>query len=620
MPEPEAVEEGEGPTGWNRSRRRGGFARGARLGSTARTAPRLLGGGSLAAQADEPPYPPRMSLVLGINTTHDAAAAIVDRGRTVMAVEEERLSRIKHHFGDPKLAMECCLEAAGIGFAELPHVAFYMNAHLWLRSFGWHFVRNLPASAQYLGRKPALWKSFLGVERKFRRATGFRGKFHLVDHHAAHIDSAFWPSGFDEAAALTVDGAGESATTVLARVDPRGQKRYRTVRYPYSLGKIWEAVTHWLGFRPTQDEGKVMGLAPYGTERFVEAFNEVLRPTADGAFHQDLSYFLYQYGAGRMVSDRFRERFGPPRSPAGDILDHHRDVARALQVQTEAVIVDLARWLRIQSGLPRLVMAGGVALNCLANARILRQQIFDEVFVQPAAGDNGACLGAALFVAHRKLGDPRGPAMVDAYLGPDIQSDAAEAAAQRGLEVVRPPDVVEEAAQRLAAGQILGWMQGRMEYGPRALGNRSILADPTRPEVKDRVNAEVKFREPFRPFAPSVPLEVAGDWFEDARPSPYMLLAFPVKQELRARIPGVTHVDGSARVQTVTATENERFHALLHAFGRRTGVPILLNTSFNVRGEPVVCTAAQALEALLRTGLSAVVIGDLLVVKNHPAT
>jgi carbamoyltransferase len=550
-------------------------------------------------------------LVLGFNSTHDAAAAIVSGGDVVMAVEEERLSRVKHHFGMPRRAMELCLQAAEASWETLEHVAFYMNPTLWLRSSGWHFVRHLPRSASYLGRKPALWESFFGIERRFRRETGFRGRFHVVDHHAAHIDSAFWPSGFEEAAALSIDGAGEAATTVRARVDARGQQRFGVARYPVSVGKVWEAVTDWLGWTATQDEGKTMGLAPYGSDRVVEAFARVLRPDPERGFFQDLAYTDLQYGSRRLVSDRFVAEFGPAREPGGAIEDHHRDVARALQVQTEEVVLAIGRKLHQETGLRRLVMAGGVALNCVANGRLLQEGPFDEVFVQPAAGDNGACLGAALFVAHRKLGAPRGPRQGHAFLGPGFdEAEVARAAAARGLVAEHPEDVVAATADLLAEGAVVGWMQGRMEYGPRALGHRSILADPRRDDMTAEVNRRVKFREPFRPFAPSVTWEAASDWFVGARPSPYMLLAFEVRPERRDRIPAVTHVDGTARVQTVTATEAPRYHALLTAFGERTGVPVLLNTSFNIRGEPIVRTPAEALEALVRTGLNAVVIGD----------
>ena len=554
-----------------------------------------------------------MSLVLGINSTHDAAAALLRDGEIVMAVEEERLSRVKHHFGMPRRAVAACVAAAGATIGDVEHAAFYMNARKWLTVNGIHFLRNFPASRRYLGRKPALWRSFVGVERRVRQETGFRGRLHFVDHHTAHIESAFWPSGFDEAAALTIDGAGEAETTVLARVDERALTRLHTARYPHSVGKAWETVTDWLGWQPTRDEGKLMGLAPYGDDRFVKQFVQVLGPKTDGSFHQDLAYFAFQRGGPRLYSERFVREFGAPRAPDGEILDHHRAVAFALQAQTEQVVLALARRLRAQTNLPRLVMAGGVALNCVANGRLVREGIFDDVFIQPAAGDDGACLGAAFHVSHRRLGVARGGARQHAFHGPGYDAaDTLAAATARGITPERPADIIAHTADLLARGEIVGWMQGRMEYGPRALGHRSILANPCDPAVAEKVNRLVKFREAFRPFAPAVPLEHAADWFEGARASPYMLLSFQVRPEMRARIPGVTHVDGSARVQTVTREQDARFHALLGAFGSATGVPVLLNTSFNVRGEPIVCTPAEALDALARTGLDAVVVGDLL--------
>lgn len=557
-----------------------------------------------------------VSLVLGINSTHDAAAVLLRDGAIVMAVEEERLSRVKHHFGMPLAAVDCCLAAGGVTIADVEHVAFYMNARKWLAYAALHFMKNFPASRRYLARKPALWRSFAGVERSFREATGFRGRFHFVDHHTAHIDSAFWPSGWRDAAALTIDGAGESETTVLARVDETRIERLHSMRYPYSVGKVWETVTDWLGWRPTRDEGKVMGLAPYGSARFVERFASVLAPRNDGTFHQDLGWFAYQTGAPRLFSERFVRAFGAPRAADGAILDHHRDVAFALQRQTEEVVLALARRLRSDTECAQLVMAGGVALNCVANGRLIRERVFEEVFIQPAAGDDGACLGAAFHVAHRRLGERRAPPVRTAFLGPAFsETDAVTAAAERGLTLERPADLVRQVARMLHEGQIVGWMQGRMEFGPRSLGNRSILASPCDPRASDVVNRLVKFRESFRPFAPSVAWEHAAEWFEEVRQSPYMLLSFQVRPDRRARIPAVTHVDGSARLHTVTRTDNARFHELLLAFGELSGAPILLNTSFNVRGEPIVSSPAEALDALVRTGLSAVVLGDVLVCK-----
>jgi carbamoyltransferase len=561
-----------------------------------------------------------VTFVLGLNSTHDAAAALLRDGELVMAVEEERLSRVKHHFGMPRRAIAACAAAAGVSIADVEHAAFYMNPRKWLASNAVHFLRGLPASRRYLARKPALWRSFVGVSGRLRAETGFRGRLHVVDHHTAHIESAFWPSGFEEAAALTIDGAGEAETTVLARVDERDLVRLASARYPVSLGKAWEAVSDWLGWRPTRDEGKVMGLAPYGDDRFAVPMAQVLGPGEGDLFHVDLSYFAWQRGGPRLFSEKFVRVFGPPREPDGAILDHHRALASALQRQTEEIVLALARRLRRETGLARLVMAGGVALNCAANGRLVREGVFDDVFIQPAAGDNGASLGAALHVAHRRLGAPRGDPMRHAFHGPGFdETDVLAAAAARGLEPERPRDVVARTAELLAGGAIVGWMQGRMEYGPRALGGRSILASPCSAEAKDVVNRFVKFREGFRPFAPSVPLESAGEWFEAARPSPYMLLSFAVRPDRRDRIPAVTHVDGSARVQTVAVEENRRFHELLVAFGERTGVPVLLNTSFNVRGEPIVCTPAEGLDALRRTGLTAVVIGDLVFRKTPDA-
>ena len=542
---------------------------------------------------------------------------------------------MKHHFGMPELAVGACLDAAGMRAGPaagdnrpaLRHVAFYMDPGRWLRSAAAYFVRRLPRSAAYLGREPALWRSFHRVERRFREFTGFEGKFHNVDHHTAHIDSAFYPSGFESAAAITIDGAGESTTTTISRVDEQSIRRVAGARYPHSIGKAWEAVTDWLGWTPTQDEGKLMGLAPFGSDRFTDELADAIsvpRDARDKRIVQvDESLFQYQFGAQRLVSPEFERRFGPARRPGEAIEDHHRDVAHALQLATERAVIALATHARRETGESRLVMAGGVALNCVANGALVRSGIFDEVFVQPAAGDSGAGLGAALHVAHRRLGVPRGAPQTHAALGPGTEPRQVTEAVQRcspEVRVERLDDVAGSVAALLAEGQVVGWMQGQMEFGPRALGQRSILADPRDPETARRVNERVKFRETFRPFAPSVPLEHVGDWFVDGGPSPYMLLAFEVRPERRARIPAVTHVDGTARVQTVDRDVQPLYHRLLTEFGRITGVPVLLNTSFNVRGEPIVATPAEALDALLRTGLDAVVIGDVLCRRNVVST
>lgn len=343
--------------------------------------------------------------VLGFNATHDAAAVLLRDGVPVAAIEEERLSRVKHHFGMPELAVAKVLEMGGIGIDAVDHVAFYMDARLWLSFFGSHFLLNLPGSMRFTKRRPALWRSFLGVESRFRRTFGFRGPFHHVEHHAAHAASAFYPSGFEEAAVLTVDGAGERVTTLLGEMRPGRLVRHRQEIYPRSIGKCWEAVTDWLGFRPQGGEGKVMGLAAWGRPALRDRFRSVLRPEGSDSYHLELSYFDFPGGGNPLYGERFLREFGPPRAPDGPIEPRHEDVAAALQAATEEVILHLARHLRERTGLRRIVMAGGCALNAPANLLVATRAGFDEIFVQPAAGDNGACLGAALVVHHRIAGD-----------------------------------------------------------------------------------------------------------------------------------------------------------------------------------------------------------------------
>jgi len=555
--------------------------------------------------------------VLGFNCTHDAAAVLLRDGVPVAAIEEERLSRVKHHFGMPERAVAACLEAGGIRMADVDHVAFYMDAGLWLRSYGTWFLRKLPASLRFTKRKPALWKAFLGVERRFRRTFGYEGPFHHVEHHEAHAASAFFPSGFEEAAVLTVDGAGERVTTLLGEMRGGRLVRHRQEVYPKSVGKCWEAVTDWLGFRPQSGEGKTMGLAAWGRPALREKFRAVLRPEGEDSFHLDLSWFDYPVGGNPLYGERFVREFGPPRAEGAPVQPHHEDVAFALQAATEEVMLHLAKHLRRRTGLPRLVMAGGCALNAPSNRRIAAEAGFDEVFVQPAAGDDGACLGAALTVYHRTILNAPRWTMTDAFLGPGIPDGEAEAAVRAaGLAAERPADLEAAAAELLAAGKVLGWARGRMEYGPRALGHRSILADPRSRETFERVNLRVKRREPFRPLAPVARLEDLGRFVEGPRPSPFMLLAFPVRADARALVPAVVHADGSARFQTVTAAQEPSLHRLLGLFGERTGVPCLLNTSFNRRGEPVVASAKDAVEAFLGMDLDALVLGPLLVTRG----
>jgi carbamoyltransferase len=560
--------------------------------------------------------------VLGFNSTHDASVALLRDGRILWALEEERLSRRKHHHGFPELALRFVLRAEGIRFSDVEHVAFYWNPWKGLFRFGGHFLAHLPRSLAYARVQPAIWREFATLPRRLRRDLGFQGRFHFVDHHLAHAYSAFAPSPFEEASILSVDGTGEWTTTLLARGDARGVRSVRRIGYPHSIGKVYEAVTQYLGFRPLCDEGKVMGLAAYGGDRFVEDFREILAVNGSGSLRVDRSFFRYHLGAPEKFSPRLEERFGARRAMDADapIEAHHRDVAFALQARTEEALLALAEHLHRTEGGDALCLAGGVALNCVANGRLLRESPFREIFIQPAAGDSGAALGAAMRTHHRVTGEmPRTP-LRHVYLGPEYdESDFRHALREAGLSWERPPDIAAACAAELDEGRIVGWFQGRMEYGPRALGNRSILADPRPSGMRDRLNARVKQREAFRPFAPAVLAERASEYFEDARSSPFMLLSFRARPDRREQIPAVVHVDGTARVQTVAPETNPLLHRLIGEFAARTGVPMILNTSFNLRGEPIVCTPADAVRSFVASEMDRLVLGPYLARKGGGA-
>jgi len=557
---------------------------------------------------------------LGFNSTHDAAAALVRDGRIVCAVEEERLSRQKHHYGFPELAIRECLRVGGIEAKDIDGAAYAWDPAKRILPLAWHVARHFPLSLKHLHRQERLWGPLRPLRRQLEERIGYDGPFRFLDHHENHLASAYWPSGFREAAALSVDGTGEWATTVLGRFRADGSlETYRRQAYPHSLGKLWEAVTQFIGFRPNSGEGKVMGLAPYGGPRLLRPFRDVLRRKGPGRFDLNLRYFEFHLSGRRMVSDLFLRRFGAPREPEAEITQRDMDLAWALQELSEELLLEIANELHERSGSDRLVLAGGVALNSVANGRIQRETPFREIFVQPAAGDSGAALGAALRLWHQYevRGDRGRHVLSNAFLGPEFSEEDSRAALEaRSLEFRRVGDAPAEAAERLARGEIVGWFQGAMEFGPRALGNRSILADPRRPETKDIVNARVKHREGFRPFAPAILAERAGEYFETGgAEAPYMLKVFDVRPEKRDVIPAVTHVDGSARVQTVRRSQNAPYYDVIKAFGEKTGVPVVLNTSFNVRGEPIVCTPAHAVDCFLGTGIDTLFLGSLMTEK-----
>jgi carbamoyltransferase len=564
--------------------------------------------------------------VLGISAFyHDAAAALVRDGDLIAAAEEERFTRVKHTAEFPARAIDYCLQAAGITAQGLDYVAFYEKPLVkfdrilmaclatWPRSFG-QFRRAMPS---WLRQK-------LHLKKLFRRSLGLRPEQPILflDHHLSHAASAFLVSPFEEAALLTTDALGEWATTATGYARGKEMVLDREIRYPHSLGFFYSALTAYLGFRVNDAEWKVMGLAPYGEDRFRRQMNELVQVLSDGSYRLNMAYFAHHYSATTIFNQRFVRLFGrPPRRPEEPLEDFHRDIACSTQKKLEEAVLALARSLHREHPSRNLALAGGVALNSSANYRLLLDTPFTDLFIQPAAGDGGGAIGAAFYVANVLLGLPRTFTMKHAHFGPGYSAEEVRGElAALGLTYAEPAsesDLVKETARLLRRGKLIGWFQGRMEFGPRALGARSILADPTRPEAKDEVNAKVKLREKFRPFAPSVPVESAGEYFELIRPeSPFMLLVVPVRPEMRTKIPAVTHVDGTARLQTVREDTHPLFHRLLVEFGRRSGIPVLLNTSFNVRGEPIVCTPRHALSCYFRTGLDALVIGPFIVTEK----
>jgi carbamoyltransferase len=582
--------------------------------------------------------------LLGISAYyHDSAAALLSDGRIVAAAQEERFSRRKNDERFPKLAAAFCLKQAGLDVAQLDAVVFYdkpitkfgrmLESYLAVAPGGWStFPRVLPA---WLGEK-------LNLRGTIRyELPGLREDCPILftEHHQAHAASAFFPSPFDEAAILTVDGVGEWATTTIGVGKGNEVTMLQELRFPHSLGLLYSAFTAYCGFRINSGEYKLMGLAPYGEPRFVEAiYTHLVEVKEDGSLRLNLEYFQFLRSL-RMTNTKFDQLFGgPPRLPETPVEQRHMDVARSIQVVTEQIMLRLARHARAVTGQRNLCLAGGVALNCVANGLIQRERIFERIWIQPAAGDAGGALGAALAVWHMRKDHPQPrtvmqpDAMQGAFLGPEFSNDEIEAVLkQHGAVYQRlPPDgMLDRVTDLLTQEKIVGWVQGRMEFGPRALGHRSILGDPRSPKMQSVLNLKVKFRESFRPFAPAVLEERAAEYFELDCTSPYMLLVAPVHpgqrvasatnatgldrlKQIRSSIPAVTHVDYSARVQTISAGQNPFFHALLRRFEQKTGCPVLVNTSFNVRGEPVVCTPDDAYRCFVNTEMDYLAIGSFL--------
>jgi len=588
--------------------------------------------------------------ILGISAYyHDSAACLVRDGQVLAAAQEERFTRRKHDHRFPARAVEFCLRHAGITAEQLDFMAFYDKPLLKFERLLETYIDYAPRGLRSFLLAMPLWlKEKLWIREQVARASGFEGHVLFTEHHESHAASAFFPSPFESAAVLTMDGVGEWATSSFGYGRGNELHLLSELRFPHSLGLLYSAFTYYTGFRVNSGEYKVMGLAPYGEPRYVrKILDELVDLREDGSLRLNMKYFDFAAGL-TMTNGAFDRLFGgPPRRAGGEVTQREMDLARSVQEVTEEAMLRMARHAHRVTGEKNLCLAGGVALNCVGNGRILREGPFENIWAQPAAGDAGGSLGAALSVWYQYLGNARRVAEVcrgradgmrGAYLGPEFAAEEIEeflvtsGARYRRMEGA---DLTAYVARLLAEEQVVGWFQGRMEFGPRALGARSILGDPRSPRMQSQMNLKIKFRESFRPFAPSVVRERVSDFFELDADSPYMLLVAPVRERLRrapaggeaqlfgieklnvprSTIPAVTHVDYSARVQTVRREDNPLYHELLSAFGRLTGCPVLVNTSFNVRGEPIVCTPAEAYACFMRTEMDALVLGDFVLLK-----
>jgi carbamoyltransferase len=617
--------------------------------------------------------------ILGINAYHgDAAAAIIKDGRILAAVEEERFNRVKHCAGFPAEAVRYCLRTAGIGIEDVEHIGISRDpsAHLHKKIL---FAASRAAKQVAGGRRQAAVGT-IEIEEPGKRGTGkgedevsgnggegkgkngqkrgpgifaqvkdrlsnaakvrdlkddlalalgvpkssLRAQFHNIEHHRAHLASSFYVSPFERAALLSIDGFGDFISTMWALGEGNSIKVLDQVEYPHSTGIVYTATTQFIGFPHYGDEGKVMGLAPYGKPRFIEEFRDIIRTEERGQFRLNLDYFrhhaegvdmTWDQGSpviGRIFSDEFAQTFGPAREKGAALTDRENDIAASLQLRLEEVGFHVLNHLHSETGLTDLGLSGGVAYNSVMNGKILLNTPFQRVYVQPAAGDSGTALGVCYEIHNGVLKRGRGEVMLGAYTGPEFSNDEIRReleASNLAFESLTDDEVTKRAAQDIADGLVVGWFQGRMEFGPRALGNRSIVVDPRRANMKDILNERIKKREPFRPFAPSILEERTADYFEQSHPAPTMLMVYQVREERRAEIPAVTHVDGSGRLQTVSREVNARYYQLISDFDELTGVPVVLNTSFN-ENEPVVCTPRHAIDCYLKTRMDVLYLGN----------
>ena len=576
-----------------------------------------------------------MTSILGINAYHgDASAALVVDGRLVAAVEEERFNRIKHWAGFPAESIRWCLQEGGVKAEDLDHVAISFNPRA---NFGRRlaFVATQRPSLSAITDRLRRQGKTLGLEEQFAQAVGLpaervKARFHRIEHHQTHVAAGFLISPFEEAAVLSVDGMGDFTSTLTAHAAGQDWKELGRVWFPHSIGYLYTAITMYLGFPYYGDEYKVMGLAPYGEPEFADFFRKMIRPKGD-LFELDLDYFTHHRRGLRMVwnngapvletfySDRLVKELGPARDKKEEMTTRHDNIAKSLQVVTEEIIIHMLNRLQEKTGTKNVCMTGGVAMNSVANGKITRQTPFENVYIPAGAADNGTSFGAAFYVWNKTLGGERGFVQDHAYWGCSSTDDECrEAIEKEGLPyaALGQSELLEQTVQQMVDGKVVGWFQGKMEFGARALGNRSLIADPRRTDMRDIINLRIKFREKFRPFAPSILEEHVGEWFEINEPTPYMEKVFPIRPEKRAAIPAVTHVDGSGRLQSVSKKTNPLYHALIDKFREKTGVPIILNTSLN-ENEPVVRTPAEAISCFLRTDMDVLVLGNNLIDRHR---
>ena len=590
--------------------------------------------------------------ILGISCFyHDSAAALLVNGQLIAASEEERFSRKKHDSGFPRLAVRYCLEEAGIGIHDIDYVVFYEKPFVKFERILTTALQVVPKSWKVFGDAMTTWLlDKLWVKNLFRQELGISpDKILFSEHHLSHAASTFLCSPFEEAAILTVDGVGEWATATMGVGKGNQIRLIKEVRFPHSVGLLYSAFTAFLGFEVNEGEYKVMGMAPYGEPKYVDKVHKLINLDDDGGIWLDMDYFSFHHSSTQTYKRKFCDLFGEPRDPDWHFFtkasgypdyfgdkpsdfdrmcernQYYADVAASIQVVTEEIVLKMARALHRETGLDKLCMAGGVALNSVANGRIVRETPIKDLFIQPAAGDGGGALGAALYAYHCALGKPRTFTMEHAYWGKQFSlaenNDFARSCGLPYKSFDNEDKMVDEVVDHLTKGHVVGWSQGRFEWGPRALGSRSIIADPRRADMKEIVNVKIKFREPFRPFAPSVLAESAERFFDlpDATrhyPARFMLFVVPVKEGQGEVVPAITHVDNSARLQTVHQKHSPLYYKLIERFGQATGVPVIMNTSFNLKGEPIVTSPQNAFNTFSASGMDALVVGNCVITKS----